>query len=194
MAGRELFRPRDGSPPSPLSKYCKHLRQWAAAAVENIESITKIPVFGSRYISNYVEYNSGIYSKIPPQHRARILLFDWWIANYDRSWGVTLQNPNMLWEAVPKRLHIIDHNTAFTVEGLDGFWKRHAFRNDLAEWTSAFRKGASAEMSSILKRVPNFWKAMPRQWRTKDSGLTQRNVIALLRRFEIEPDEFWGKP
>ena len=93
--------------------------------------------------------------------RRRVLLFDWWILNFDR----TEDNPNLLWDASAGALHVIDHNLAFDDDPTELFWTHHIFpprpRRPIGPGPARDQR---AEMEDILSRLPLIWSELPELW------------------------------
>ena len=117
---------------------CELLYASASAAVytgiEELEALAAEPGFGSRFvgtekegtITNIPTLNVADVSSVSAVLRQSVLLFDWWVLNFDR----TDHNPNLLWNPVGGKLHVIDHNLAFDNDPPEQFWRDHIFRAD----------------------------------------------------------------
>lgn len=88
-------------------------------------------VFGSRREANVQEFAVTQLRQIPAEQRRRLLAFDWWVENADRSLAPHGGNPNLLWRAADRCLVVIDHNLAFDPEFDEpAFFATHVFRDD----------------------------------------------------------------
>ena len=86
-------------------------------------------VFGSRQEPNVQEFAVAQLARIPAEERRRLLAFDWWVENADRSLTPQGGNPNLLWRAADRRLLVIDHNLAFDPAFDETvFFTTHVFR------------------------------------------------------------------
>jgi hypothetical protein len=130
--------------------------------------------------------------QIDPTLRARILLFDWWVVNGDRTLSEHGGNPNILWVHHEHRPFVIDHNLAFDRTSLEDFWIYHIFASARGTWTAAFRNQWEPVMKSALAEVDGWWSEMPAEWTDVPGGPTLQQVKTLLSRFETDPDTFWG--
>jgi HipA-like kinase len=124
------------------------------------------------------------------QLRARILLFDWWVCNGDRTLSPDGGNPNLLWSHYDRKLHVIDQTLAFDPD-VAAFWDQHIFRANLCEWTPAFREEISRTMRAALSDVPQWWREMPEDWTETETGLTLDGARKLLSRFDENSRTFW---
>lgn len=88
-------------------------------------------VFGSRQATGVQEFAIAQLKRINAEERRRLLAFDWWVENADRSLTPHGGNPNLLWHAAEGRLLVIDHNLAFD-QAFDepAFLATHVFREE----------------------------------------------------------------
>lgn len=143
------------------------------------------PSFGSCFVPSSVSLLPSSVSDVPPELRAEILLFDWWVLNGDRAEG----NTNLLWVAHEAALKVIDHNLAFDpAEDADSFWGHHIFRADYRSWTPEFRSLMTLKMRAIIAGLPRLWNELPDEW-TDDCDTTLEKVDTILRR--CESPSFW---
>jgi hypothetical protein len=155
-------------------------------------------LFGSRRIDTTTELRLGDVQAIDETLKARILLFDWWIANADRQDS----NPNMLWVAGEEKLWIIDHNLAFDPEVLPpskavDFWNYHSFRNSKSLWSEQFRNEMRVQMRNAVEKLNGVWESLPQDWTEAaelSAGITFAVVREWLIRFETQSAIFWGTP
>jgi hypothetical protein len=148
--------------------------------------------FGSRVVENVNELNYLYVNQIEPELRAKILLFDWWTANGDRTLSEHGGNPNLLWVYRDHKAHVIDHNLAFEESAPTDFWSQHIFATERGLWTKQFRQDVKPAMEAGLESLEEWWQQMPREWTEINSGITLELVKKLLWRFETEPAIFWG--
>lgn len=147
--------------------------------------------FGSQLVLNVDELSYLFIEQIDPKLRARILLFDWWVCNGDRTLSPDGGNPNLLWSHRDQKLHVIDQNLAFNDTDMGGFWDEHIFRASVSEWTPAFRNEMSGAMVAAVSSLPEWWQAMPESWTEIDCGLEFASLLKLLSRFEQGSRTFW---
>lgn len=90
-------------------------------------------VFGSLREADVQEFAVTQLKHIDVEVRRKLLVFDWWVENADRSLTPHGGNPNLLWRAAQSRLIAIDHNLAFDARFDEaGFFETHVFREDAA--------------------------------------------------------------
>ncbi len=125
--------------------------------------------FGSQQVASALEFEVSLSASIPEAMRLRVLAFDWWIRNRDRG----EKNPNLLWSAETRSLHVIDHDQAAQQEDAALFWGMHVFkaaaRPELPWLPPEFAAEFSAAASSLLPAtVP---AELPSEWTTEPEGL-----------------------
>src|SRR5437867_2161059 len=113
--------------------------------------------FASQVVQNADELTYVYVGQIDRALRAKILLFDWWIGNGDRTLSENGGNPNILWVHRDHKPYVIDHNLAFDEAAFADFWTHHIFASSRAEWTEAFRKSSEELMKAAIKQVDESW-------------------------------------
>jgi hypothetical protein len=156
-----------------------------------ISHLGKGTLFGSRRVPNTIELSPSVLPLIDENLRARVLAFDWWVANPDRVFVDGAGNPNLLWAIDDKKLIVIDHNLAFEPSLLNGFWSEHAFRHDQKLWTPQFCSRLGAEFRSAISHLGRIWSELPEDWIETPSGISLSQIESLLWRFETNADTFW---
>jgi hypothetical protein len=124
-------------------------------------------VFGSLREADVQEFAVTQLKHIDGEARRKLLVFDWWVENADRSLTPHGGNPNLLWRAAQSRLIAIDHNLAFD-DNFDeaGFFETHVFREDAAAVfddlvgkaeTSALLAAALSCFDATVASLPPAW-------------------------------------
>ncbi len=124
-------------------------------------------VFGSLQASGVQEFAVTQLKRVDAEQRRRLLAFDWWVENADRSLSLHGGNPNLLWRASESQLLVIDHNLAFdsTFNEAD-FFETHVFRQDADDVfadlvcraeTSALLDSALACFDVAVQGLPSVW-------------------------------------
>ena len=147
--------------------------------------------FASRRVENADELSYLFIEQIPPELRAKILLFDWWVCNGDRTLTPDGGNPNLLWMHRDHKLFVIDQNVAFDEDELVNFWGGHIFHADQAQWNQPFQQEMTKVMRAALAELKNWWQEMPAAWTEIECGLTLEQLQTLLWRFEQNANIFW---
>jgi hypothetical protein len=147
--------------------------------------------FASQLIPNTDELTYLYISQIGEALRAKILLFDWWTANGDRTLSEHGGNPNILWVHHDHKPYVIDHNLAFDETGLPDFWSQHISLESRAAWTPAFRQAMQSLMRAALPELDKWWAEMPPGWTDTPTGVTLESVKKMLWRFDAESVKFW---
>ena len=147
--------------------------------------------FGSQRVESVDELSYLFINQIPGELRAKILLFDWWICNGDRTLTADGGNPNLLWLHRTQRLYVIDQNVAFDDNEVSGFWDEHIFHSDITQWSAEFQASMTTLMRNALSELPKWWNEMPAEWTEVDTGLSLNQITSLLWRFQDKPSIFW---
>ena len=147
--------------------------------------------FASQMIHNTDELTYLFIGQIDEALRAKILLFDWWTGNGDRTLTEHGGNPNILWVHHDHKPYVIDHNLAFDSTALPDFWSQHIFVESRAAWTPAFRQSMESLMRAALQELENWWAEMPPGWTDTPTGVTFGSVKKMLWRFEADSAKFW---
>lgn len=148
-------------------------------------------LFGSRKVDEVKEISYTSITRIPQELRARILAFDWWIANPDRILGEAGGNPNLLWHDQTEAVHVIDHNLAFEPEEMNEFWQHHIFRDSVSVWTERFRHGQEQLFEEGIQQMETVWDEIPQEWTEASLNVTLNSVKTLLWKFKTDPANFW---
>jgi hypothetical protein len=182
-----------GLPIPPFSQIYADRSLAAYSGNEDLAALADTPGFGSRFVIGHATglppgvpiLNAADVATVDVELRKLVLLFDWWVLNFDR----TDDNPNLLRDAVGGTLHVIDHNLAFDLEPPAEFWLRHIFRKERTALSDpGFRAAHLPLMDAILGLLPRVWSEMPDSWtEVADPSIAQ--VDTILRRCLM--DEFW---
>lgn len=129
---------------------------------------------------------------------SRILLFDWWVRNADRTLSIWGGNPNLLWEMNPGRVVAIDHDNAFDAEfNSAAFWEFHALRGHIAAWDPKSRSEMTSWLAEGLERLDQIWAEIPEEWLFDSYGdsrfkLNMSGLQMMLCSFK--ENDFWNSP
>ena len=124
-------------------------------------------VFGSLQASGVQEFAVTQLKRVDAEQRRRLLAFDWWVENADRSLSPHGGNPNLLWRASESQLLVIDHNLAFDAAFDEAaFFETHVFRQDADDVfadlvcraeTSALLDSALSCFDAAVQSLPSGW-------------------------------------
>src|SRR5579883_1642946 len=128
--------------------------------------------FASKLVENADELSYLFIEQIDFGVRAKVLLFDWWTANADRTLTEHGGNPNILWVHRDAKPFVIDHNLAFENDSLPDFWQHHIFADARGAWNLEFQRQMTALMKAALVELPTWWSQIPEPWTEFDCGLT----------------------
>lgn len=124
-------------------------------------------VFGSRQESGVQEFAVTQLKRVDVEQRRKLLAFDWWVENADRSLSSHGGNPNLLWRASESQLLVIDHNLAFD-SAFDeaAFFETHVFRQDADDVFADLvcRAETSALLDSALVCFDVAVQSLPSAW------------------------------
>ena len=129
---------------------------------------------------------------------SRILLFDWWVRNADRTLTTCGGNPNLLWEMNPGRVVMIDHDNAFDADfNSTDFRNLHALRGHLGAWNPNSRPEMVSWLGDGLNRLDQIWEEIPEEWLYDSYGdsrfeLNMTGLKTMLCSFKR--DDFWFIP
>lgn len=132
-------------------------------------------VFGSRMEASVQEFAVTHLGQTTAEERKKVLAFDWWVENGDRSLSPHGGNPNLLWRASEKRLLVIDHNLAFDPEFQEqDFFATHVFREnaDALFHDLVCKAEASASLSAALESFDEAVAGLPIAWNWLDLAQT----------------------
>jgi hypothetical protein len=158
---------------------------------KEVERLGRGVLFGSRRESNLVEIRQADVARVDLELQARVLAFDWWIANSDRVFIEGAGNPNLLWAEDHQHLVVIDHNLAFDSSLMAGFWSEHVFLHAKRAWTEDFQGRMNGDFRLALSHLHTIWKELPDEWLEVEAGLSLVGIESLLWKFEREADTFW---
>jgi hypothetical protein len=153
------------------------------------------PVFASTLVEDAQEITFADVAGIDAEMKQKVLLFDWWVRNEDRTLTEFGGNPNLLRTAGTGQLRVFDLNLAFddTFDEIR-FWQSHVFTGAVILWTDGFKLEMTGQMKRVLAHLPEIWNEMPDDWRHQHGaeGLNLVVVEQWLKRFETSPVEFWA--
>lgn len=156
-------------------------------------------VFASQLVEDGQEITFTDVEQIDLELRRKVLLFDWWVRNEDRSLTEFGGNPNLLLTARDRSLRVFDLNLAFDDTFNEvGFWKSHVFTGSVPSWPDDFKAQMTERMRLALTELPVIWREMPEEWLSRlgdtgrPGGLGLDAVTQVLGRFQTSPGEFWA--
>jgi hypothetical protein len=100
---------------------------------------------------------------VPSNLRLDVLVFDWWVQNDDRL----QDNPNLLWDTQRGKLHVIDHDSAFSPDFFPTVFRNyHIFHENWGEvfGNLACQTEYSARMSNALSIWDDACHNAPPDW------------------------------
>lgn len=179
--------------PIPNFEILKLDPQLAAYSIKKkeVENLGTGLLFGSCRDPSVVEIRQADIPLVALDLQARVLAFDWWIANPDRTLLDGAGNPNLLWSDDRRQMVVIDHNLAFSL-GLSTFWQDHVFRDARRVWSSAFQEDMSARFRGALGELDAIWAELPDEWTDDNTSLTYSKIEGLLSRIDQEANTFWS--
>ncbi|MDZ8120264.1 HipA family kinase [Pontiella agarivorans] len=166
-------------------------------AVPGIRDLSAGPAFGSRYVEHVSSLLPVEVSSVPQDLRWKILLFDWWVQNEDRTLGEKGGNVNLLWNPVDQQLTVIDHNNAFDSEFDEvAFFEHHVFREERSRIPASFLLEQKQRFANMAGRFGDLIKDFPDEWVEQDErpgDFIPETANAILNRFDKLLDVFGGQ-
>lgn len=167
------------------------------SAQEGLADLGAGPVFGSLDVVGAQEISLREIDKVSADLRLRLLAFDWWIKNADRTLGERGGNPNLLWTVTDAQpLRVIDHNVAFDRSFVaDTFFASHIFGEARSQPREAVL-AVHSRLADSADAVRNLWDELPEEWHFVDDqrtvptdftlGEVQQALERRMSRFEQE--------
>jgi hypothetical protein len=156
-------------------------------------------VFASSFVEDAQEITYADVGKVDACLKLKVMLFDWWVRNEDRTLTEYGGNPNLLRTAGAGQLHAIDLNLAFDDTFDEArFWQSHIFNGAVTVWPYEFKQEMIRQMRAALEKLPEIWSELPDEWRNPGGhpggadGLDLAMLKQRLKRFEACPEEFWA--
>lgn len=166
---------------------------------EDIADLGSGLVFASQLVEDGQEITFGAVDRIDAELKRKVLLFDWWVRNEDRSLTHFGGNPNLLLTGKEGSLRVFDMNLAFDDTFDEArFWQSHVFNMCIANWPMEFRSKMVGLMSTALAALSDIWRELPETWLYPQGDTSVPTTLDLamvrqtLERFEKNPDEFWA--
>ena len=168
------------------------------SAVPEIEVLGSGAAFASRWVVDAEELAVSHLPRVQPDLKPRILFFDRWIQNGDRTLSEAGGNPNLLWTPRTLALHVIDHNNAFDDQfDVETFRHGHVFRASSSLWNDAFQAELSPLLTGALDDLDSFWGELPESWLWSDSfasvptDIDLTVVRSMLEQPQTNSADFW---
>lgn len=153
-------------------------------------------VFASRQVPSVTELKFETVQKISLQLKLKILLFDLWVENEDRTLSEKGGNPNLLWKSDESKLFVIDHNLIFD-DQFDkvGFWETHVFNEALGKQADLLEKYEFEElMKKALDCWSSAWDTIPEKWIELNLDVQGFDPVKHLQRLQREANgDIWSK-
>lgn len=154
-------------------------------------------VFASRQVLAANELKFDTVKKIDLNLKLRVLIFDLWVQNVDRTLTETGGNPNLLWKADESGLYVIDHNLIFDQDfDKSSFWNAHVFKSDFInkqiDWIE--RNEFESHMQKALENWQQAMDTMPVEWLEFNNEFSYFDAETNLQRLESEANgNIWAK-
>ena len=158
--------------PIPAFRLLQVPRELVSALGPEVAALGHGAVFGSLQQSGVQEFAVTQLQRVDAEQRRRLLAFDWWVENADRSLSPHGGNPNLLWNAAQNKLLVIDHNLAFDADFDEAsFFETHVFGQEAATLFNDLvcRAETSALLDAALSCFDAAVQAIPPEWRWLDA-------------------------
>ena len=185
----------------------------AASDREDIRQLGEGRVFASNQVNGAREIFWTDLPHMKAWEMAKVLFFDLWVQNDDRSLSVLGGNPNLLitheqemiqgeeTDEMQRCLWVIDFNLAFDdLFQRQSFLQNHVFGEVVKEWPAGFREQMTARLPALLAFVPRLFSQLPEEWLYPDGDdslpvhLDQNDVLKTLQLPLEQPEAFWTLP
>lgn len=156
--------------------------------------------FGSEECS-VTELTYSRIEQVPIEEQQKVLAFDWWIHNEDRTLTAIGGNPNLFWDEVEKQLVVIDHNQAFDPDfNAASFLEMHVFSE---QWNAISQSQelqtticrqmqlALGKWQDILQSIPSAWWYVDDE-KTVSAQIDTKHIYNHLNR--VFKNDFWRVP
>lgn len=160
----------------------------------NLQSIGLGLGFASQEVPLTCWLEVAIRSKVDDDLQRKILVFDWWIRNKDRS----TSNTNLLWNSAQQKVTVIDHNLAFDPEfNADEFKSSHIFGHywDTISSDLVTRSFYQQQLEAALPAFDQAIASIPNEWNWIDLEQTIPATLDInqLRNqlLRCTTDDFW---
>jgi hypothetical protein len=135
------------------------------SASEEVQALGSGIAFASRHVENANDLLYKDVTHVDLETKRRLLVFDAWVRNSDRTLGRLGGNVNLLWQPAEKNLRVFDHNNAFDPEfALHRYATDHVFGRDLEKKDDDFAVAIESEMNDILTAFHTFVAHLPDEW------------------------------
>ncbi|WP_430317848.1 HipA family kinase [Pseudomonas nitroreducens] len=168
------------------------------SSADNVTDLSGGPAFASRQVDNVNELMWAGLRNVPLELQRKVLVFDWWIQNGDRTLGELGGNVNLLLDSTGN-LVVIDHNVAFdaTLTAAE-FCHNHVFRDQLGHFQDLVtRQDYQRELDAALAQWDRISALLPVEWLYRDQDEIDETEPTLRQRhatLQLFRDErFWGQ-
>jgi len=121
--------------------------------------------FASLHVENAGDLPFYAKTRVDAELKRRLLAFDCWVQNEDRTLGAQGGNVNLLWDQWEKKPWVIDHNNAFdTAFSMQNLLKNHVFQEELDRKSHSFSLAIREEMRDIHARFATYLSDLPDDW------------------------------
>jgi hypothetical protein len=165
--------------------------------VPGIRDLSEGAAFGSLHVDGASSLLPVEVSSIADELRWKILLFDWWIKNEDRTLGERGGNVNLLWRPAEQGLTVIDHNNAFDKEFDETyFFQNHVFQKERNRIPASFLLEQKALFENMADRLADIISDFPESWmelHDSPGDFVPETVYQILNRCDKIQDVFKGQ-
>ena len=153
----------------------------------DVADLKTSPVWGVQEVPQVTIYTENQRKFLDDDLCQKIILFDWFIKNEDRTSG----NPNLLWDFTARKLTVIDHNNAFDIMfDVKEFCREHVFREDKEKIR---KKRFEKLIKESILHLNDYFSLLPDEWRDEDFiGEYRKRVTEYLQIPLKNPELFWS--
>lgn len=158
----------------------------------DFRGLREMPAFVSQKIENCIDYIAANkpYRREKQAEYSRILFFDWWIQNPDRTKG----HPNLLEQPATGQVYVIDHNMVLNNDvddSLEEYVSEHVF-GEYADLYTFLPCTYKLELDEIMSSWNEIASLVPDKWLElcSDDNILD-SMKDILNRYSDETASFW---
>lgn len=147
------------------------------SASDEVQELGSGIAFASRHVENANDLLYKDVAHVDLETKRRLLVFDAWVRNGDRTLGTMGGNVNLLWQPAARKLRVFDHNNAFDPDfDLHKYATDHVFCRDLEKKDGNFSVAIESEMNDIHTAFRTYTHPLPEEWLERVEDLTDFSI------------------
>lgn len=154
------------------------------------------PAFATRFIEHTSIIDmSQAHHAINVQDQKKILFFDRWISNSDRSLTSMGGNVNIIFNAVNNRYYLIDHNLAFAHDTTDDEYDVHVYSERNRNWIyDILDEPELFDLANVaLSGLDQVFAQIPDEWFSSEDEREGMLIDITTCLDRVKNKEFWSR-